>query len=149
MLDRIRAGEDFTRLVQELSAADRTNGGQIGLRRADRYPPLFVQATQDTNVGGVSEIVRSGAGFHILKVIERRAPSTQVQTVVQSHARHILLRTGPQLTQAQALARLADYKQRIQTGKASFQNLAREFSQDGSAPDGDLGWAMRYFCPRV
>jgi len=143
VLDRIRAGEDFTRLVQELSAADRTNGGQIGLRRADRYPPLFVQATQDTNVGGVSEIVRSGAGFHILKVIERRAPSTQVQTVVQSHARHILLRTGPQLTQAQALARLADYKQRIQTGKASFQNLAREFSQDGSAPDGgDLGWAM-------
>jgi peptidyl-prolyl cis-trans isomerase SurA len=143
VLDRIRAGEDFNRLVQELSAADRTNGGQIGLRRADRYPPLFVQATQDTNVGGVSEIVRSGAGFHILKVIERRAPSSQVQTVVQSHARHILLRTGPQLTQAQAVARLADYKQRIQTGKASFQSLAREFSQDGSAPDGgDLGWAM-------
>lgn len=143
VLDRIRAGEDFARLVQELSAADRNNGGQIGLRRADRYPPLFVQATQDTNVGGVSEVVRSGAGFHILKVIERRVPSSQVQTVVQSFARHILLRTGPQLTQAQALARLADYKQRIQTGKATFQGLAREFSQDGSAPDGgDLGWAM-------
>jgi len=143
VLDRIRAGDDFTRLVQELSAADRSNGGQIGLRRADRYPPSFVQATQDINVGGVSEIVRSGAGFHILKVVERRAPSSQVQTVVQSHARHILLRTGPQLSQVQALARLADYKQRIQTGKASFQSLAREFSQDGSAPDGgDLGWAM-------
>lgn len=142
-LERIRAGEEFTRLVQELSAADRSNGGQIGLRRADRYPTLFVQSTQDTNVGGVSEIVRSGAGFHILKVVERRAASSQVQTVVQSHARHILLRTGPQLSQAQALARLADYKQRIQTGKTTFQALAREFSQDGSAAEGgDLGWAM-------
>jgi peptidyl-prolyl cis-trans isomerase SurA len=65
-----------------------------------------------------------------------------VQTVVQSRARHILLRTGPQLTQAAALARLADYKQRIVTGKADFPGLAREFSQDGSAAQGgDLGWA--------
>lgn len=143
VLDRIRAGEDFARLVQELSAAERSNGGQIGLRRADRYPPSFVVATQAVAVGGVSEIVRTGAGFHILKVLERRAPSVMVQTVVQSHARHILLRTSPQLTQAQAVARLADYRQRIQSGKADFQTLAREFSQDGSAPDGgDLGWAM-------
>lgn len=143
VLDRIRAGEDFNRLVQELSAADRSNGGQIGLRRADRYPPAFVLATQAVEVGGVSEIVRTGAGFHILKVLERRAPSVLVQTVVQSHARHILLRTSPQLTQAQAVARLADYKQRIQAGKADFQSLAREFSQDGSAADGgDLGWVM-------
>ncbi|MDE2418631.1 MAG: peptidylprolyl isomerase [Burkholderiales bacterium] len=143
VLGRIRAGEDFNRLVQELSAADRSNGGQIGLRRADRYPPAFVLATQAVEVGGVSEIVRTGAGFHILKVLERRAPSVLVQTVVQSHARHILLRTSPQLTQAQAVARLADYKQRIQAGKADFQSLAREFSQDGSAADGgDLGWVM-------
>jgi peptidyl-prolyl cis-trans isomerase SurA len=64
-----------------------------------------------------------------------------VQTVVQSRARHILLRTSPQLTQAAALARLAEYKQRIQSGKADFQSLAREFSQDGSAQQGgDLGW---------
>jgi peptidyl-prolyl cis-trans isomerase SurA len=142
ILARIRAGEDFTRLVQEASAADKSNGGQLGLRRADRYPSLFVSATQNLDVGAVSEIVRSGAGFHILKVTERKAPATLVQTVVQTRARHILLRTGPQVTQAAALARLADYKQRIVTGKADFQTLAREFSQDGSAAQGgDLGWS--------
>lgn len=143
LLDRIRAGEDFNRLVQQFSAADRANEGQLGLRRADRYPPSFVLATQKLAVGDVSDIVRSGAGFHIIKVVERRAPTTLVQTVVQSRARHILLRTGPQLSEATALARLADYKRRIANGAADFQSLAREFSQDGSAAQGgDLGWVQ-------
>jgi peptidyl-prolyl cis-trans isomerase SurA len=71
--DRIRNGESFETLVQQLSAADRSNGGQLGLRRGDRYPVLFVQATKDLPVGAVSEVVRSGAGFHILKVVDRRA----------------------------------------------------------------------------
>ena len=141
VLSRIRAGEDFAAVVQELSAADRTNGGQLGLRRADRYPPSFVTATQNLAVGEVSEIVRSGAGYHILKVIEKRAPALPTKFVVQSHPRHILLRTGPQLTQAAAIARLADFKKRIEAGSTTFQALAREYSQDGSAAQGgDLGW---------
>jgi len=144
VLNRIRAGEDFGTLVKELSAADRNNGGQLGLRRADRYPPSFVLATQKLGVGGVSDIVRSAAGFHILKVVDRRAPAVLVRTVVQSRARHILLRTGPELTSAQAQARLADYRQRILGGKADFQKLAREYSQDGSAQQGgDLGWVSQ------
>ena len=144
VLNRIRAGEDFGTLVKELSAADRNNGGQLGLRRADRYPPSFVLATQKLGVGGVSDIVRSAAGFHILKVVDRRAPAVLVRTVVQSRARHILLRTGPELTAAQAQARLADYRQRILGGKADFQKLAREYSQDGSAQQGgDLGWVSQ------
>ena len=141
VLDRLRSGEDFAALVSELSAGDRANGGQLGLRRADRYPPAFVAATQNLTAGQVSEIVRSGAGFHILKVIEKKAPS-QVRTAVQTHARHILLRPGPQLTQAAAVAQAADFTKRIDSGTATFQALAREHSQDGSAPQGgDLGWA--------
>jgi peptidyl-prolyl cis-trans isomerase SurA len=143
VLDRIRAGEDFNLLVQQLSAADRKNDGQLGLRRADRYPPSFVLATQKLNVGEVSDLVRSGAGFHILKVVERRAPVQFVQTVVQSRARHILLRTGPQLSEAAAIAKLTEYKRRILGDSAEFQALAREFSQDGSAAQGgDLGWVQ-------
>ncbi len=141
VLSRLRAGADFTALVQELSAADRANGGQMGLRRADRYPPAFVAATQNLAVGQVSDMVRSGAGFHILKVVERRAPAAPTKAVVQSHARHILLRTGPQLTQAAAVARLAEFRKRIEAGAVTFEALAREHSQDGSAPQGgDLGW---------
>ncbi len=141
VLSRLRGGADFAALVQELSAADRANGGQMGLRRADRYPPAFVAATQNLAVGEVSDIVRSGAGFHILKVVEKRAPAAPSKEIVQSHPRHILLRTGPQLTQAAAITRLADFKKRIEAGSATFEALAREHSQDGSAPQGgDLGW---------
>jgi peptidyl-prolyl cis-trans isomerase SurA len=142
LLARLKAGEDFAALVQEFSSADHSNGGQMGLRRADRYPPSFVNATQKLAVGEVSDIVRSAAGFHILKVVERKAPSAPVRTVVQSHARHILLRTGPELSQAAAIAKLTDFKKRIESGSTTFQALAREYSQDGSAPQGgDLGWA--------
>lgn len=142
VLDRIRAGENFDKLLPEVSAADRTNGGQLGLRRADRYPPSFVNATQNLGVGEVSDIVRTGAGFHILKVVEKRAPTVYTLSVVQSHARHILLRPSAQLTPAQANERLVDYKRRIETGATTFQALATQFSQDGSASQGgDLGWA--------
>ncbi len=141
LLARIRSGESFEALVKEQSAANRDNGGQIGLRRADRYPLIFVNATQSLPTGQVSEPVRSGAGFHLLKVVARRAASL-VQTVEQTHARHILLRLTPQLTQAQALAQLTQLRQRILAGSTSFETAAREFSQDGSAQQGgDLGWS--------
>lgn len=141
VLGRLRSGESFEHLVEELSAASRSNGGQLGLRRADRYPPLFVQATQNLKIGEVSEIVRSGAGFHILKVVEKNAPTRLVQTVVQSRARHILLRTGPELSQNQALAKLADVRTQITSGKLDFAQAARSLSQDVTAEQGgELGW---------
>lgn len=142
ILARIRSGEEFERWVQSISAADRSNGGSLGLRRADQYPQSFVLATEKLPVGGVSEIVRSGAGFHILKVIEKRAPSVLVRTIQQTRARHILLRQSAEMTQAVAQSLLANLKKQIQTGHATFQDLARAYSQDGSASQGgDLGWA--------
>jgi len=141
LLVRARRGEDFATLVKQYSDADRSKAGEFGLRRADRYPPSFVQATQNVAVGAVSELVRSGAGFHILKVLERRAPTSPVKTVEQYHARHILMRTGPQLSAFAVSARLAALRQAIVSGKTDFATAARENSQDGSAAQGgDLGW---------
>jgi peptidyl-prolyl cis-trans isomerase SurA len=140
---RARSGEDFAVLAQAHSqAADRgANGGAMGLRPADRYPDLFLQATQALPVGGVSEVVRSGAGFHVLKVLQReQAPATL--TITQTRARHILLRPGQTMTQAQALAQLAALRLDIVSGKVDFADAARRLSQDGSAAQGgDLGWA--------
>lgn len=141
--DRARAGGDFAALAAEFSASStRTTGGQMGLRTADRYPPLFVEATKNLQTGGLAGPVRSGAGFHVLKVIEKRQGGMPGATVTQTHARHILLRLNPKQTEAAATEKLAEFKKRIQAGQADFAALARENSDDGSAKEGgDLGWA--------
>ncbi|MDD2918783.1 peptidylprolyl isomerase [Rhodoferax sp.] len=142
-LERARAGENFALLVQELSdPSAQANGGQLGLRSADRYPDLFVEATRELTQGAVSDVVHSPAGFHILKVVEKSNAGLPAVAVTQTHARHILLLPSAQQSEAQARARLLDFKKRLQAGQADFAALAREFSQDGSAAQGgDLGWA--------
>ena len=143
LLARIRAGEDFNNLARTASdAPDRSNGGQLGMRTSDRYPSLFVDATQALALGEVSALVRSGAGFHLLKVMERQDANLPPATVMQTRSRHILLRPGPQLSEAAARDRLLGYRGQIQAGQADFAALARQHSEDSSAAQGgDLGWA--------
>ena len=140
---RAKAGESFAALALSFSQAmDKgANGGEMGLRAADRYPSLFVESTQALRIGDVSEPVQSGAGFHILKVLDKKQSEMSSTMMVQTRARHILLRLGNELTEAAARSRLLAYKQQIQAG-TDFADLARQFSQDGSASaGGDLGWA--------
>jgi peptidyl-prolyl cis-trans isomerase SurA len=144
VLQRARSGEDFGKLAAEFSDASGAaqNGGVVSLRSADRLPPLFVHAVQNLPDGGISDIVRSGAGFHVIKLLERRGGGVLPSTVLQTHARHILLRPNAQVSEAAAVKRLAEFKKRVQSGQADFAQLAREFSQDSSAHNGgDLGWA--------
>ncbi len=138
-LTQLKRGDDLARVAKEFSnGAERDKGGLMGLRPASRYPTLFVDATKSLNVGDVT-LVRSGAGFHVLKLVTKRA--SNVVTITQTHPRHILLRPGGQLSQTTARAQLAEYKRQIEAGKADFAKLAREHSQDGSAAEGgDLGW---------
>jgi peptidyl-prolyl cis-trans isomerase SurA len=139
---RAIAGEDFAKLASEASdSPDRASGGVLGLRSADRYPPLFVEATQATPVNGIVGPVRSGAGFHVIKVLAKGNAGTTEGVVTQTEVRHILLRNDAQRSVAQAVDQLAEFKRRIQSGTADFAGLARDNSQDGSAKDGgDLGW---------
>ena len=140
---RAKAGENFANLAATLSqAADKgANGGEMGLRSADRYPSLFVEGTQSLNKGDVSEPLRSGAGFHILKVLEKKQSELSNVSITQTRARHILLRLSNELNEGAARNRLLTFKQRIQAG-SDFADLARQFSQDGSAQTGgDLGWS--------
>ncbi len=142
VLAKLQAGGDFGALAREYSdSPEGANGGLLGLRPADRYPELFVNAVQQASVGSVVGPLRSPAGFHILKVVDKTHGGVAT-TAVQSHARHILLRTHANLTEAQAASRLDELRDRITRGQADFASLAREYSQDGSAKDGgDLGWA--------
>lgn len=143
LAQRARTGENFAALAKTYSQAPdlAVNGGVLGLRSANRYPELFVNATRALAVGAVSEPVRSGAGFHILKVLERRQPPATLM-ITQTRARHILLRPGAELSLDQALSRLNAIRKDILAGKADFAAVARSLSQDGSAQQGgDLGWA--------
>ena len=139
-LAHIKRGDDFGRVAKEFSdSVERDKGGLMGLRAANRYPSLFVEATKNLRVGEVTPAVRSGAGFHILKLVNKRASG--VVTVTETRPRHILLRPGGQVSQTTARAQLAEYKRQIESGKADFAKLARDHSQDGSATNGgDLGW---------
>ncbi len=140
--EQARSG-DFAAAAREFSdAPDARAGGTMGLRPLDRYPTLFVEATQALKVGEVTAPVRSGAGFHILKLLDRQQASA-ADTVTQTHARHILLRPGPQQTTQDLLAKARDLREQATSGKADFAALARANSVDGSARDGgDLGWAL-------
>ncbi len=140
VLTEARRGVDFAKLAEQASdAADKAKGGVMGLRAADRYPTLFVEATKELKVGEASDIQRSDAGFHILKLLERQSSSTA--TIVQSRVRHILLPITAQLNEEQAKAQLRNYKAQIESNRSTFAALAREHSVDGSAAQGgDLGW---------
>jgi peptidyl-prolyl cis-trans isomerase SurA len=139
---KAQAGESFEALARQYSnAADKgANGGELGLRPEERYPELFIQAIAKLKTGEVSAPVESGAGYHVLKVLQRKS-GTAALTVMQTHPRHILLRPSSQMSQAQAVAKLQSLRQQIVSRKTDFAQVARQWSQDGSAPaGGDLGW---------
>jgi peptidyl-prolyl cis-trans isomerase SurA len=138
---RIKAGEPFELVAKAISEdPTRDRGGELGSRPAERLPDLFVAAVKDLPVGAVAaKPLRSGAGFHLLKLLSRTESGTN--TLSETRARHILLRTSPQLSAEAAQRRLSEFRTLVQSGKRSFEDLAREFSDDGSAAKGgDLGW---------
>lgn len=141
-LERVRAGEAFDGVAAEVSdAADRAAGGDLGLRPVDRLPSLFVDAVRDLKDGALAGPLRSGAGFHVLQLVKRSRDAAAL-TVIQTRARHILFKSGPKFNEAQATAKLLEFKRQIVAGQADFAALARDNSEDGSAKaGGDLGWA--------
>ena len=139
-LKRAQAGENFAQLTAAFSdAPDALQGGELGWRPLDRLPGLYAEAAGRLQSGQVSELLRSSAGFHIVKLLNKRGGSGPV-SVQQTRSRHILIRINEVVSEAEARRKLETIRERIVNG-VDFAEQARLNSQDGSAAKGgELGW---------
>ena len=140
-LAQLKKGEDFAKVAASYSdATDALTGGSIGMRPVDRLPSLYADAARNMKLGDISEILRSPAGYHIIKLLERRGGARVPQSLRQSMARHILIKVNELVPEAEALRKVQSLKERLDNG-ADFAELARLNSNDTSAAKGgDLGW---------
>lgn len=140
-LDEIRAGVDFAQVSASYSdLPNALEGGAMGWHRGTEIPTLFNQAISNMKPGETSDILRSNNGFHLLKLIDKRVPDKSM-IISQTHVRHILIKTSEIVSEADAKNRLAQIRERIINGTAKFEDMARQYSEDGSASKGgDLGW---------
>ncbi|EBN3687999.1 TPA: peptidylprolyl isomerase SurA [Salmonella enterica subsp. enterica serovar Adelaide] len=143
IVEEARNGADFGKLAITYSADQQAlKGGQMGWGRIQELPGIFAQALSTTKKGDIVGPIRSGVGFHILKVNDLRGQSQSI-SVTEVHARHILLKPSPIMNDQQARLKLEEIAADIKSGKTTFAAAAKEYSQDpGSANQGgDLGWA--------
>jgi peptidyl-prolyl cis-trans isomerase SurA len=139
-LRSIRSGADFAQVAAAFSdATDALQGGNLGWRSGARLPTVFADTVREQKVGTVSGVLRSAAGFHVVKLLEKRNHD-DATLVDQTHARHILVRVNELTSEAEAKAKIERMKDRLDSG-ANFADLAKLNSEDASAAKGgDLGW---------
>jgi peptidyl-prolyl cis-trans isomerase SurA len=139
-LKSINEGKDFGQVAAGFSDAnDALSGGNLGWRPGARLPTVFAEVVRGMKVGEVSPVLRSAAGFHIVKLLERRSHN-EPSVVDQTHARHILIRVNEVTSEADAKTKIERLKDRLDAG-AKFADLAKLNSEDpSSAKGGDLGW---------
>lgn len=173
ILARAKRGDDFASLAAASSdGPEALQGGVMGVRPLDGWPDLFVKAISNLQKGEVTNLIQSGNGFHIIKVMDRgtaqpapgrtarapapaQAPQSQQPAarpqapaapqgpteVMQTRARHILIKTSTVMSDETARQRLEQVRQRLVAGDAKFEDMARQYSQDSTAPQGgELGW---------
>jgi peptidyl-prolyl cis-trans isomerase SurA len=140
-LAQLKRGDDFGRVAAAYSdAPDGLGGGVMASRPIDRLPSLYADVVKRLMVGQTSEVLQSAAGFHIVRLMDRRGGGLQPQTLRQTRARHILVKVNELVSDAEGERRVVALKERIDNG-ADFAELARLHSNDlSAAKGGDLGW---------
>jgi len=155
VLQLLQSGSNFQQNAATFSDGEEgLNGGDMGWRTLDRLPTLFIEAVSGLKTGEMTSILKSANGFHILKILDRRktqqaaaspahAPVALPGTgaVQQIHARHILIKVNQLVSADEARRKLIELRERLSNNAATFEELARLYSNDTSASKGgDLGW---------
>ena len=141
LIERLKEGESFEKLAASYSSGQNAlEGGFLGWRTSSELPSLFSGIVSNLKVGEIADPLRSGAGFHILKLTDKRGDT--VKFLDQTLARHILVQPSEIRTENQAELLINDIYERLNEGE-DFKQLARQYSEDpGSKMDGgDLGWS--------
>lgn len=139
-LSELQAGADFGSIAATYSDGQQAlEGGDLGWRKAGQVPTLFADFIADMEVGGLSDIIKSPSGYHIITLLDKR--SSEQVVVTQTKARHILIRPDELNTPQDVLRRLQQLRMRIDGGD-DFAELAKAHSADtmSAADGGDLGW---------
>lgn len=144
---QVRTGADFGKMAATYSdSPDALKGGAIGWRDPDQLPTPIANELRKLKPGQTTPVIRANFGFLILRLNDLRKPAAaqeqqQQAAVTQTHARHIMLKVSPTLTEDEARKRLLDFKAKVDSKQANFEDLARQNSQDSYASKGgDMGW---------
>lgn len=140
ILKELAAGKDFAQVSASFSdTPNALEGGQMGWKTGAQIPALFLETLKPMQVGEVSKPIRSGNGFHILKLTNRRGGASSL-VIDQTHARHILIKLTEVVSEKDGKQKMDSIKERLDNG-VKFEEMARQYSEDGSANNGgDLGW---------
>jgi peptidyl-prolyl cis-trans isomerase SurA len=146
VMRQLRTGADFAKIAATYSdAPDALKGGEIGWRDPDRLPPQFATELRKLKPGQVT-MIKANIGFQILKLVDQRKlqdDAAKPAMEQQTHVRHILLKVTPTMTEAEVKRKLLELKEKVDNKAATFEDLAKQYSQDGSASKGgDLGWVQ-------
>ncbi|QSX37906.1 peptidylprolyl isomerase SurA [Shewanella sedimentimangrovi] len=142
VLDRLKDGADFRSTAIAASSGPKAlEGGIWDYMNINEMPTLFAEVVGNAKKDEIIGPIKSGAGFHILKIVDIRG--LQTKEIEEVRARHILLKPSPILSEERAKAMLDQFVKQIRSGEAKFEDLARQYSEDpGSATKGgELGWA--------
>lgn len=142
VLQLLRDGSDFAKIaITSSSGSNALEGGDMGWLNINSMPTLFAEAVQGKSKDELIGPIRSGAGFHILKIKDTRG--IEKVTVEEVNSRHILIKPSIILSEEKAKERLETFREQVIAGDADFAELAKEHSEDpGSAlKGGNLGWA--------
>ena len=138
---RLEQGADFAELAIASSGGEQAfEGGDLGWRKLGELPSLFADQVIDMKTGGISEILPSSRGFHIIKLLGHRIGEKHM--VEQTLARHILIRPNALRDELQTREKLNAIRQKILDKQLDFETAARTISEDkaSAGKGGDLGW---------
>jgi peptidyl-prolyl cis-trans isomerase SurA len=139
----IRSGEDFSKLaISESSDEYALEGGDLGVRTLAELPDVLASQLKDVKVNEVKGPIRAPNGWQIIKVFGLDDSDLHHQ-IVKTHVKHILIKPGPQMTDAEAERMIQNLSRQIQDGK-KFDTIAKHYSVDATTAvkGGDMGWVV-------